>query len=154
MSFESLRLPEFLTDTLARLRFVDATPIQREAIPHILAGSDLVGIAQTGTGKTAAFALPIIAQLNATTGPRRVEVLAVVPTRELALQVAASFRKFAENSPRKLEVLALIGGADIDKQIRSLGHGVDVVVATPGRLIDLVGRSELNLEYLKIRNSG
>lgn len=139
MSFESLELPDFLLKTLQDQGYTTPTPIQKLAIPRVLEGRDLIGVAQTGTGKTAAFALPVIVQLNqAEADTSEPQVLAVAPTRELAVQVAAAFKTYAQLSPRKIRVLAVIGGEDRQKQIRALDRGIDVVVATPGRLLDLV----------------
>ena len=126
--------------------YVTPTPIQVKAIPEILAGRDLLGIAQTGTGKTAAFALPILHRL--TQAPRQAvrrgcRVLVLSPTRELASQIATMFRAYG--SFLRVSVTVVYGGVPIGKQERTLAHGVDVLVATPGRLLDLVNRRALTL---------
>ena len=151
MTFESLQLPEYLLRTIRSLGFAKPTPIQEEAIPLILEGGDLMVEAQTGTGKTAAFALPIIQQLNER-GPKEhlkaLSVLVMVPTRELALQVSECFEEFAQFSPLKIRVLAVLGGQDIEVQMDALENGVDIVVSTPGRLLQLVTMGELSLAEL------
>jgi ATP-dependent RNA helicase RhlE len=122
------------------------TPIQQEAIPLILKGRDVMGLAQTGTGKTAAFTLPIIERLAG--GPRRTRVLILTPTRELCVQVEASFTKYARYAP--LSVAAVYGGVPLEPQERQLRAGVDVVVATPGRLIDHLERRNVALDDLEV----
>ncbi|MEZ4224753.1 MAG: DEAD/DEAH box helicase [Polyangiaceae bacterium] len=121
------------------------TPIQREAIPHVLAGKDLLGCAQTGTGKTAAFALPMLQRLSASPQRGRIRALILAPTRELAAQIADSFRRYA--GPTNLRALVVFGGVSKHAQVRSLRAGVDILVATPGRLLDLYrdGAVELGL---------
>ena len=140
--FASLSLRRELVDALG---YDAPTPIQREAIPHILAGRDLIGQAATGTGKTAAFALPILEKLEADRGnnPR---ALVLVPTRELAIQVSSAFATYGR--PVKARVLAVYGGEPIRVQLRSLSRGVDIVVATPGRAVDHLRRGSLNLDDL------
>ena len=145
MSFESLSLPEHLLKTLRIRGYVTPTPIQKLTIGHVLEGRDLIGVAQTGTGKTAAFAWPIIMQLNRTKAAAHPCVLVLAPTRELAVQVAEAFKTYAQMSPRAIPVLAVIGGEYLDEQINALHRGVDIVVATPGRLLDLVERDEIDL---------
>ncbi len=150
MSFKSLNLPEYLLKTLLAQAYTTPTPIQTLTIPHILEGRDVIGVAQTGTGKTAAFALPIIMQLNQTQlAASNPQVLAIAPTRELALQVAAAFKTYAQLSPRKTRVLSVIGGEDIEKQINALHRGIEVVVATPGRLLDLLERNQICLSEIQ-----
>ncbi|HZM02965.1 MAG TPA: DEAD/DEAH box helicase [Candidatus Saccharimonadales bacterium] len=120
--------------------YTEPTPIQVAVIPQILAGHDVIGIAQTGTGKTAAFALPLLTKLVAQPpGPRRgTRVLVVAPTRELALQIDENFRIYARNMP--LTVATVFGGVGEQPQIRALRSGTDVIIACPGRLLDLMGR--------------
>jgi ATP-dependent RNA helicase RhlE len=152
MSFQSLDLPDYLLEAVAALSYEKPTPIQEQAIPLILDGQDLVAEAQTGTGKTAAFALPIIKQLNELPDKKKkVSVLAlvIVPTRELATQVAAAFKSYSKFSPKKIKMISLIGGENIQDQIRGLRMGTDVVIATPGRLLDLIKRTEIRLVELK-----
>jgi ATP-dependent RNA helicase RhlE len=135
--FTALGLAAPITNALARHDFLQPTPIQAGAIPNILAGRDLLGIAQTGTGKTAAFALPILHHL--VTRPRRMErgrcrVLVISPTRELASQIGETFRSFAEKLP--ISVAIVFGGVSHGAQIKALSRGLDILVATPGRLVD------------------
>jgi ATP-dependent RNA helicase RhlE len=156
VSFESLGLPEFLLKTLVSEEYLAPTPIQTLAIPRVLEGGDVIGVAQTGTGKTAAFALPIIMKLNVELPDQGNEslskgapqVLAIAPTRELALQVAAAFKAYAKLSPRKIRVVCVIGGEDLENQISALRRGIEVVVATPGRLLDLVERDQIRLSSI------
>ncbi|MEZ4321767.1 MAG: DEAD/DEAH box helicase [Myxococcota bacterium] len=138
MSFADLELSEPLLRAVAALGFAAPTPIQEDAIPLVLAGRDVLGEAQTGSGKTAAFALPILQRLAVDPPPVSViRVLVLVPTRELALQVAAAFKALARFQAAPPRVLAVIGGEDVDGQIHALDKGVDVLVATPGRMLDL-----------------
>jgi ATP-dependent RNA helicase DeaD len=148
--FASLGLSHNLLTTVAQLGYEEPTPIQREAIPLLIGGRDLIGQAGTGTGKTAAFALPLIHRLTTSArgahgGPRG---MILVPTRELAMQVAEAVHKYAKRTP--LAVVPLYGGAPMDQQIRALRRGTDVVVATPGRAIDHLGRQTLALDALEI----
>jgi ATP-dependent RNA helicase RhlE len=144
--FHDLGLRRELSDTLAAKGYVTPTPIQAQAIPSILAGHDLLGVAQTGTGKTAAFALPILQRLAAdrrrpSAGTCRILVLS--PTRELAQQIAESFRAYGAGL--KLTVAVLVGGVKYGAQTRALSQGVDVLVATPGRLLDHIGQRNVRL---------
>jgi len=142
--FASLGLEARLVETLALLGYEEPTPIQREAIPPLLQGRDLVGQAATGTGKTAAFALPLL-QLLAGLGDRRARpsALVLVPTRELAMQVAEAVQRYGQ--ALGVSVLSIYGGQGYDHQLRSLKRGIDVVVATPGRALDHVRRGTLRL---------
>src|SRR5215472_4440651 len=145
-SFAELGL---LPELLAAVRdagYAHPTPIQRDAIPLALKGRDLIGLAQTGTGKTAAFTLPILQRLIG--GPRRPRVLVLTPTRELAAQVEDSFRKYGKHLD--LGVIAVYGGVPLDPQERALRRGVDVVVATPGRLLDHLERQNVNFADLEV----
>ena len=146
-TFEDLQLRPELLETLTALGYEEPTPVQREAIPVLLTGADLVGQAATGTGKTAAFALPILEQLTWRRGKHPV-ALVLVPTRELAMQVAEAFERYG--AALDARVLAVYGGAPIGPQLRVLDRGVDVVVATPGRAIDHLRRGSLNLDDLRI----
>jgi len=128
-----------LLRAVAELGFTVPTPIQERAIPEVAAGRDVVAESQTGSGKTAAFALPILQRLALETSQARaLRVLVLAPTRELALQVAAAFKSFAKYEPHPPRVLAVIGGEVIERQVDALSAGVDILVATPGRLLDLV----------------
>jgi ATP-dependent RNA helicase DeaD len=141
--FDALGLPSEVLAALVELGYEEPTPIQREAIPSLVEGRDLVGQAATGTGKTAAFALPILARLGSereATGPR---ALVLVPTRELAMQVSQAIHRYGRGLGTR--VLPIYGGQPIGRQLDSLRRGVDVVVATPGRAIDHLGRRSLTL---------
>jgi len=136
-------------DTLQSVRdagYTHPTPIQAQAIPLALEGRDLIGLAQTGTGKTAAFALPILNQLRG--GPHRARALILTPTRELCVQVEENFRKYAEHSA--LKTLAVYGGVALDPQTRALRKGVDIVIATPGRLLDHLERQNVVFDDLEV----
>lgn len=133
--FANLGLDERLTAVLATLNYTQPTPIQEQAIPHVREGRDLVGQAGTGTGKTAAFALPVLHRLaEAKAAKQDAAALVLVPTRELAIQVAEAFRKYGKTIG--LHAIAIYGGEGYGEQIRALKRGIDVVVATPGRLAD------------------
>ncbi len=148
-TFESLGLAEHLLQSTREAGFLAPTPIQLAAIPVIAAGDDLAAEAQTGSGKTAAFVLPILQRLGQASWSA-LRVLTLAPTRELALQVAGVFRSLSRRSPRSIDVLAVIGGEPIERQIAELREGVQVVVATPGRLLDLARRGELDLGDLEV----
>ncbi|MGL5095368.1 MAG: DEAD/DEAH box helicase, partial [Planctomycetia bacterium] len=125
--------------------YLEPTPIQRESIPPLVAGRDLIGVAATGTGKTAAFALPLV-QRVAVENRRKTAVLILVPTRELALQVAAAVAKYGE--PLGVRAVPVYGGAGFSDQIRALRDGVEVVVATPGRALDHMRRGTMPMETI------
>ncbi len=146
LDFDMLGLAPKLDTALQRAGFTQPTPIQNEAIPLALAGHDILGLAQTGTGKTLAFGLPLINHLLAQPGkpaPKTVKALILAPTRELANQIADSLRPLTAGS--KLRIATVVGGQSIGKQIGFLSHGTDILVATPGRLIDLMDRGAVNL---------
>lgn len=146
MRFSDMGLAPRILENLPRLGLNDPTPIQREAIPAIVAGRDLLGLAQTGTGKTAAFGLPMMTRLltyGKKPGPKTVRALILAPTRELATQIAENLTAFADGSP--IRIFRVVGGASINVQAERLVRGVDVLVATPGRLIDLMDRHAVNL---------
>lgn len=145
-TFSELALREELLRALTDLGYEEPTPIQAEAIPQLLLGSDLLGQAATGTGKTAAFALPLLQRI--TLGGSRPRALVLVPTRELATQVSEAIHKYGRHLGAR--VLPIYGGAPIVRQMKSLERGVDVVVATPGRAIDHLSRKTLNLRDLEI----
>jgi len=141
MPFRVLGLNAQILKAVQEAGYTEPTPIQAAAIPPILAGHDLIGIAQTGTGKTAAFVLPILTKLAGTTGGgnhRRPRALVVAPTRELAAQIEENVRIYAKHLP--LRAAVVFGGVNERPQIEALRSGVDLVVATPGRLLDLMGR--------------
>jgi ATP-dependent RNA helicase DeaD len=144
LSFNSLGLSEARVRHLEKAGFVSPTTIQAEAIPHLLAGRDVVGLAQTGTGKTAAFSLPMLERIDLNS--HAVQALILTPTRELAVQVYQSIRTLSDD--RKLHVLPIYGGQSIDIQIRRLQRGAQVVVGTPGRVLDLLSRGDLKLNKL------
>ncbi len=150
-TFAELGLAAPILATLAAEQYASPTPIQAQAIPHILAGRDLIGIAQTGTGKTAAFALPILQRL-ATNGQRVARrgcrALILAPTRELASQINESFRVYGGGL--KLSSTVVFGGVAAGPQIRALGAGADIVVATPGRLLDHLEHGVVRLDHLQI----
>ncbi|MES2173671.1 MAG: DEAD/DEAH box helicase [Pseudomonadota bacterium] len=151
MQFNELGLAEPIMKALASKNYVTPTPIQQKAIPVLLEGKDLCGIAQTGTGKTAAFALPSLdyfARNPRVTPVKGCRMLVLAPTRELAAQIAQSFRDYGRFL--KLSVETVFGGVPIGKQIRALSVGVDVVVATPGRLLDLIDQRALTLKDVEI----
>jgi ATP-dependent RNA helicase RhlE len=152
MSFQSLDLPDYLLEAVAALSYEKPTAIQEQAIPLVLAGEDVVAEAQTGTGKTAAFALPVIKKINELPPKKKkfsVLALTIVPTRELAVQVGASYKAYAKFSPKKIKMISLIGGERIEDQIRGLRMGADIVIATPGRLLDIIKRTEIRLVELE-----
>jgi ATP-dependent RNA helicase DeaD len=144
--FSSLGLPERLLQTISSLGYQKPSPIQAQVIPAFLGGRDLIGQAQTGTGKTAAFALPILAGLDDTLPKPQALVLA--PTRELAMQVAESFQRYSANLNR-CRVLAVYGGQSMRDQLQELRRGVQIVVGTPGRLLDHLNRKSLDLSALR-----
>lgn len=150
--FKSLKLAPAVDKALARLGYTQPTPIQQKAIPDVLKGRDLMGIAQTGTGKTAAFSLPTLSHIaNHPKDPpkRGARVLILAPTRELASQIAVSVRDYGVSMP-ELTVTCVFGGVPIARQIKRLVRGNDVLVATPGRLIDLIGRKDVRLSDIEI----
>ncbi|MGH8369015.1 MAG: DEAD/DEAH box helicase, partial [Pseudomonas sp.] len=150
MTFATLGLIEPLLRALETLGYQTPTPVQAQAIPAVLAGRDLMAAAQTGTGKTAGFAVPLL-QLLTMEGPKvsanSVRALILCPTRELAEQVHASVAEYAQNVP--LTTYAVYGGVSINPQMMKLRKGVDVLVATPGRLIDLFRQNALKLNQLQ-----
>jgi len=143
--FSDLGLPAYLQDNLQALGYETATPIQAGTIPPLLAGQDVIGLAQTGTGKTAAFALPVLAGLDIKL--RRPQGLVLCPTRELALQVAEAFRSYGRGMPG-LRVVGIYGGADMRQQLKSLREGAHIVIATPGRLLDHIERRSIDLNQI------
>ena len=155
VSFEDLKLVPEVLDAVRDAGYTQPTPIQQQAIPLALAGRDLIGLAQTGTGKTAGFTLPIVHNLMIAPLPtqggeaqHRVRVLVLTPTRELAAQVEESFRKYAKYTD--LRIVPVFGGVGLEPQSRALRRGVDVVVATPGRLLDHIERGNVNFDDLEV----
>jgi ATP-dependent RNA helicase DeaD len=149
VSFSSLGLPRELSDVVTALGYEEPTPVQRETIPLLLDGRDLLGQAATGTGKTAAFALPMLHRINEDRpNPRQTAGLVLVPTRELAMQVAEAVHKYAKGV--RLTVLPVYGGAPMHTQIRELERGAQVVIATPGRALDHIRRGTLKLDALRV----
>jgi ATP-dependent RNA helicase RhlE len=162
MKFETLELAPALLRAVAAKGYTVATPIQADAIPPILAGRDLVGCAQTGTGKTAAFALPTLERIlnsvataktaSAVREPadkrRKTRCLVLAPTRELASQIAASFAAYGQFTALRRAVI--YGGVSQHPQVRALQHGVDVLVATPGRLLDLMNQGHVDLKHVEV----
>ncbi|MFD2247971.1 DEAD/DEAH box helicase [Pontibacter ruber] len=150
MSFSSLGLSEPLLKAVAAQAYTQPYPIQKEAIPAVLIGSDVLGIARTGSGKTAAFVLPILERLQTEHAIRNryVRVLVLVPTRELAVQVGDVFKTFGSSLPRRVKSLAVYGGVSINPQMMQL-QGTQVLVATPGRLLDLVNSKAVHLSEVE-----
>src|SRR5688500_9516300 len=146
VSFETLGLSESVKQAVRDAGYSTPTPIQREAIPLVLRGRDVIGLAQTGTGKTAAFTLPLVNLLIG--GPRRTRAVVLTPTRELCMQVEESIQKYAKHS--QLSVVAVFGGVPLEPQQKALQQGVDVIVATPGRLIDHLERQNVVFDDLEV----
>ncbi|MBM3877629.1 MAG: DEAD/DEAH box helicase [Verrucomicrobia bacterium] len=140
MSFDALGLDAHILTAIREARYTEPTPIQVAAIPLVLAGQDIIGIAQTGTGKTAAFTLPILTRLAAKLAgqQRRTRVLVLAPTRELVVQIDENVRAYGRHLP--LRIATVFGGVGETPQIAALRSGVDIIIATPGRLLDLMGR--------------
>lgn len=153
MKFEELGLSEPILRAVVAAGYEIPTPIQAQAIPHALAGRDLLGCAQTGTGKTAAFALPIVERLTANGNPprgsgRQIRALVLSPTRELAQQIADNFHLYARNT--QLRQAVVVGGVNQNNQTRALRNGVDIVIATPGRLLDLINQGYVRLGAVEV----
>src|SRR5258705_3387366 len=147
MPFASLGLPPPVLKGVRAAGYTDPTPVQRRAIPLVLTGQDVIAAAQTGTGKTAAFVLPILTRLLE--GPRRLRALVLTPTRELAAQVETNARDYARFT--EVRVVVVYGGVPLPPQERMLKvQGVDFLVATPGRLLDLHDRLALRLDFIEI----
>lgn len=143
-SFEDLHLDRKILAALKDMGFEEPSPIQKGAIPLVLEGEDLIGQAQTGTGKTAAFGIPIIQKINEK--DRHIQALVMSPTRELCIQVADEISKIGRT--KRVRVLPVYGGQPIERQIRSLKRGIQVVIGTPGRLLDHIRRGTIDLEYV------
>lgn len=150
-SFAALGLSETILRALAAQNYTTPTPIQAQAIPLVLEGGDVLGIAQTGTGKTAAFSLPLLQRLSSKpfkSPPKCTRSLILAPTRELVVQIGDAVRSYGQNLG--IRCTTIVGGVGINPQIKALSRGVDVVVATPGRLLDLVGQDHLRLDHVEI----
>lgn len=145
--FTDLGLSVEVIQALTEMGFTTPSPIQSEAIPHLLAGKDMIGQAQTGTGKTAAFAIPCIEMID--TEKKGVQALIMCPTRELAVQVAEEFKKIGKFK-RNLRPVAVYGGSSIDKQIQAIRQGANVVIGTPGRIMDHIDRGTLKLNDIQM----
>src|SRR4051812_48425253 len=144
MNLENIKLSEQTKKNLLAIGYSKLTDIQEKVIPLVLSGKDIIGLSQTGTGKTAGFIIPVLENLKKSNYP---QVLVLVPTRELAHQVNEETRKLSQHL--KLRTLAIYGGTSIKDQLRSLRFGVDVVIGTPGRIIDYLTRKTLRLDNLK-----
>jgi ATP-dependent RNA helicase RhlE len=151
MDFSSLGLSIHILDAIKKAKYESPYPIQVEAIPAILKGKDILGIAPTGSGKTAAYVLPILQQLlqKEYEKSRNIPVLILVPTRELATQVEEVIKVFSNFLPRQVKTLAVFGGVSVNPQMMNI-YGTEVVVATPGRLLDLVDKNAIELSSLKV----
>ena len=145
-NFEDLPLSPAILEAVNEAGYQTPSPIQQQVIPEILKGVDVLGQAQTGTGKTAAFALPLLNSVDLET--RAPQILVLAPTRELAIQVSEAFKKYGKNLP-KLSVLPVYGGQNYREQLRELKRGVHVVVGTPGRIMDHMRKSSLRLHALQ-----
>lgn len=151
MSLNELRIIAPILKALKDQGYKEATPVQTKAIPHLLEGSDLLGCAQTGTGKTAAFAVPILQQLAKNQSnqkkSRAIKALVVAPTRELAIQIGESFVAYGANLNQKIAVI--FGGVSQNPQTKALQNGVDILVATPGRLLDLMNQGFIDISHIE-----
>lgn len=149
MTFKELNISEPILKALTDKGYEKPTPIQEKAIPLALAGQDLLGIAQTGTGKTAAFAIPVIQQLEQLpkTRKRDIKVLILTPTRELAIQIDDCFKEYTPYT--NLRHTVIFGGVNQNPQVETLRRGVDILTATPGRLLDLIAQKHISLEHIR-----
>jgi len=151
LRIDGLNLIEPIQKALKSEGYTKLTPIQEKAIPHLLEGHDLLGCAQTGTGKTAAFAIPILQGLSyekrAAQEKRQIKALIVAPTRELAIQIGENFKAYGANL--SLKTLVIFGGVSQHPQTKDLVRGIDILVATPGRLLDLIKQKFINLKQVE-----
>jgi ATP-dependent RNA helicase DeaD len=145
-AFSELNLPAEILQVVSELGYETPSPIQAQCIPHLLNGEDVLGLAQTGTGKTAAFALPLLANIDITS--KKPQVLVLAPTRELAIQVAEAFQSYSRHL-RGFHVMPIYGGQSYNIQFKQLNRGPQVVVGTPGRIMDHLKRKTLDLSNLK-----
>ncbi|KFF01136.1 RNA helicase [Chryseobacterium formosense] len=150
MSFESLGLSSNIIRSVKKLGYLKPFPIQEQAVPVILHGKNLMGIAQTGSGKTACFVMPILDKLQKTEvkKDRKVQVLILVPTRELAIQIDEVFKAFTDNLNREIRTMAVYGGVSINPQMKGM-FGVEVLIATPGRLLDLIDHNAVSISTIQ-----
>lgn len=152
MTFDQLNLQEPLLKALKETGYSTPTPIQEQSIPVVLQQRDLLGCAQTGTGKTAAFAIPVLQLLHGqqpvSKGPRAIKALVLTPTRELAIQIEESFKAYGKYTG--LNQMVIFGGVSQNNQVNALRHGVDILIATPGRLLDLLNQGFINLQQLQL----
>ena len=151
MSFASFSLSSLLLNTLKKIRYETPTPIQQQVIPLVLQKADVLAQAQTGSGKTAAFVLPILNALLEEQNSKKpqIKVLVLTPTRELTLQVAEVFSVLSQDFERKLKIVSIIGGQSIGDQLLEVQKGCDIVVATSGRLLDIVRKNQINFAHLR-----
>jgi ATP-dependent RNA helicase RhlE len=150
MTFKELNISEPIINALIKKKYSMPTPVQEQAIPVALSGRDLLGIAQTGTGKTAAFAIPVIQQLcrrQSNGGERNIQALILTPTRELAIQIDECFSDYAKYT--NLRHTVIFGGVNQKSQVDSLKRGIDILIATPGRLLDLINQKHITLKYVR-----
>lgn len=143
--FEQFNISKELLSAITEVGYEEATPIQSEAIPVILSGKDVIGLAQTGTGKTAAFAIPVIEKIDL--AQDKIQAAILCPTRELAIQVSEEIIKFSKYK-KKLKVLPVYGGQPIERQLTALKRGVQIIIATPGRLVDHIDRGSIKLDHI------
>lgn len=150
MSFESLGLSSNIIRSIKKLGYLKPFPVQEQAVPVILQGKDLMGIAETGSGKTACFVMPILEKLQDADVKknRNVQALILVPTRELAIQIDEVFRAFTDGLKREIRTMAVYGGVSINPQMKGM-FGVEVLIATPGRLLDLIEHNALSISEIK-----
>ncbi|MFC7345148.1 DEAD/DEAH box helicase [Chryseobacterium zhengzhouense] len=150
MSFESLGLSSNIIRSVKKIGYLKPFPIQEQAVPVILKGKDLMGIAQTGSGKTACFVMPILEKLQNAEAKkdRNIQALILVPTRELAIQIDEVFKAFTENLKREIRTMAVYGGVSINPQMKGM-FGVEVLIATPGRLLDLIDHNALSISKIQ-----
>lgn len=149
MKFDKYAISDEIKKNLAQMGFQRPTDIQYKAIPSILKGEDVMAVAQTGTGKTAAFAIPVIARIHQTKTSSRtwgVKCLVMVPTRELAIQIGEVFNQLAKHT--RVQTFALYGGVEQDLQIKKLQDGIDILIATPGRMFDLISQGHIRLDHI------
>lgn len=145
VNFEELGISKKVLSALSAMGFEAPSPIQSETIPHVLGGKDIIGQAQTGTGKTAAFGIPLVEKV---TPDKVVQALVLTPTRELAIQVAEEISNIGKG--KRVRVLPVYGGQPIDRQIRAIRAGAQIVIGTPGRLLDHIRRQTLRLDKLQM----
>ena len=151
MKFEKYNISEAIKKNLEQLGFMRTTDIQFKSIPSIMRGEDVLAIAQTGTGKTAAFAIPLIDRIHRDKSIKRatgIKCIVMVPTRELALQIGEVFTLIARHT--RVKPFALIGGVEQDAQIKKLQEGIDILITTPGRMFDLINQGYINLDYVEV----